>query len=210
MRESAVNIGRVAFGLLAAVALSIQGYHVATQNASISNFFSYFTNLSNIAGCLVLMAGGVLGLTGRRGVPDELRGAIVLYMTITGLIYALLLSDYDLGLLFPWVNNVVHRLMPLVYIADWLLAPPSRRLDRRTVLGWLAFPILYLTYSLIRGPIVDWYPYPFLDPARPGGYGRVAGACTMITALFVAVAFGVVWAGNRLGRRPAAASAVHT
>jgi hypothetical protein len=27
---------------------------------------------------------------------------------------------------------------------------------------------------MIRGPIVGWYPYPFLNPAQPGGYGAVA------------------------------------
>jgi uncharacterized membrane protein len=41
---------------------------------------------------------------------------------------------------------------------------------------------------MIRGPIVDWYPYPFLDP-RGNGYGFVA-----IMSLFVAVvALLLVW-----------------
>jgi hypothetical protein len=30
-------------------------------------------------------------------------------------------------------------------------------------------------YTLIRGPLADdWYPYPFVDPTRDGGYLRVA------------------------------------
>ncbi|MEV4611175.1 Pr6Pr family membrane protein [Kitasatospora sp. NPDC049258] len=199
MRERAVQLGRIAFGLLAAVALSIQGYHSVGAGAPLTNFFSYFTNLSNIGGLLVLLTGGVLGLRGRPGVPDEIRGAIVLYMTITGLVYGLLLSGYSLGLLLPWVNDIVHRVMPVVYLADWLLMPPAARLGRTTVLKWLVFPLVYLAYTLLRGPLVDWYPYPFVDPRLPGGYGRVAGACTLLLALFVAVAAALVWLGNRFG-----------
>jgi len=201
MQERAVNVLRLAFGLLAAVALGIQGYHVSTQGASMSNFFSYFTNLSNMAGVVILLTGGVLGLLGRPGVPDGIRGAVVLYMTVTGVIYAVLLSGYHLPLEIAWVNIVVHKIMPLVYLVDWLVAPPRRRVTYLTALTWLAFPFLYLAYSLIRGPIVDWYPYPFLDPTRPGGYGRVVVACALITALFVLVAVALVRAGNALRRR---------
>ncbi|WP_211785877.1 Pr6Pr family membrane protein [Kitasatospora atroaurantiaca] len=196
-----MNVLRLVFGLLAAVALGIQGYHVSTQGASMSNFFSYFTILSNMAGVVVLLTGGVLGLLGRPGVPDGVRGAVVLYMTITGLVYAVLLSGYHLPLEIIWVNTVVHKIMPLVYLVDWLAAPPRRRIAYRTALTWLAFPFLYLAYSLIRGPIVHWYAYPFLDPARSGGYGRIAGACTLMTVAFVLVAAALVRAGNALRRR---------
>ena len=50
---------------------------------------------------------------------------------------------------------------------------PVRRIGFRTALPWLGVPLVYVAYSLLRGPLVDWYPYPFLDPAD-GGYGRVA------------------------------------
>jgi hypothetical protein len=30
--------------------------------------------------------------------------------------------------------------------------------------------VIYCAYSLIRGPIVHWRPYPFLDPDEAGGY----------------------------------------
>lgn len=201
MREPALHVLRLAFGLLAAIALGIQGYHVSTQGASVVNFFSYFTNLSNMAGVVVLLTGGVLGLLGRRGVPEEVRGAVVLYMTITGLVYAVLLSGYHLPLEIPWIDDVVHKVMPLVYLLDWLLAPPGRRLDYRSALRWMAFPLLYLVYGLGRGRVVDWYPYPFLEPSRPGGYGRVTVACAMITVLFVGVAAALVGVGNSLHRR---------
>lgn len=196
MRDRAVNILRLALGVLAAVAVGVQAHHTSTRGASLGNFFSYFTILSNIAGIVVLLAGGVLGLRGRPGVPDGIRGAVTLYMAVTGLVYALLLSNEDVPLQIPWVNAVVHGIMPLVFVADWLVAPPLRRVAYRTALSWLAFPLLYLVYTLSRGAITDWYPYPFLDPTRPGGYGRVSGACTLVTAAFVLVGAALVWAGN--------------
>ncbi len=70
---------------------------------------------------------------------------------------------------------------------------------RDTALSWLAFPLLYLVYSLSRGAALDWYPYPFVDPRLPGGYGRISGACTLITGAFVLVGAAIRWAGNRLG-----------
>ena len=38
----------------------------------------------------------------------------------------------------------------------------------------LIFPVLYLLYVVLRGHSLDWYPYPFLNPATVGGYGIVA------------------------------------
>jgi hypothetical protein len=197
MREQVLGVGRVAFGLLAAVALAVQGWHSASAGASMVNFFSYFTNLSNLAGAVVLLAGGTLVLRGRPGLPDWLRGAVVVYLVVTGVVYALLLVDYHLPLALEWVNDVVHKVMPAVYVADWLLDPPRRRIDYRVALGWLGFPLVYLVYTLIRGRFAHWYPYPFLDPTRPHGYERVAGACVLVAVMFLVTVAAVGWAGNR-------------
>ena len=79
-------------------------------------------------------------------------------------------------------------------MADWLIDPPRGRIEMRRALIWLAYPLLYAAYSLIRGPRAAWYPSPFLDPQRAGGYGVVALYClgiaagaTLFTWLVVAV-----------------------
>ncbi|MBK6825986.1 MAG: Pr6Pr family membrane protein [Chitinophagaceae bacterium] len=41
------------------------------------------------------------------------------------------------------------------------------------MLSWLVFPAFYLTYTLIRGALVNWYPYPFVDAGNLG-YVKVA------------------------------------
>lgn len=165
---------------------------------SFANFFSYFTVLSNLFAMVVLVIGGLR--VGRE--PSErwemVRGAAVLYMGMTGLVYLLLLQGIDVDT--PGYSNwVFHRIMPLVLVLDWLFEPPRVPLALRRTVLWLAFPLTYLPYTLIRGSIVDWYPYPFLNPTHDGGYWRVAGNCLGVAAGFIALTWFITWIGNRLG-----------
>jgi hypothetical protein len=66
---------------------------------------------------------------------------------------------------------------------------------------WLAFPVVFAVYSLIRGPIVQWYPYPFLDP-RAHGYLHVAAECFVIALAIMVICLLIVWLGD-LARRTA-------
>ena len=100
---------------------------------------------------------------------DIVRGGAVVYLVTTGIVFSVLLSGTDVDTAIPWVNSVLHEVMPLVIVIDWLLDPPSRHITYRQSLLWLAYPLAWVAYTLIRGPIADWYPYPFLDPAS-GGY----------------------------------------
>ncbi len=131
------------------------------------------------------------------------------YLAITGLVYGTALAAYPEQLAIPWVDEVLNRALPLLALADWLIDPPARRIRPLTVLGWLALPLLYLAYALLRGRAADWYPYPFLDPSLHGGYRRVAGACVLTAAAFLLVGSAVAAAGNALAaRRDARSGAV--
>jgi hypothetical protein len=102
----------------------------------------------------------------------------------------------------PWVDTVVHRIMPIAVIADWLIDSPGLRIPFRTSLVWLTYPLLYAAYTLIRGAIVGWYPYPFLDPAN-GGYGSVAVYIVGILAFGILLCAAIAWVGNAVGGRRA-------
>lgn len=200
---------RIFFALLTLVAIGYQLFHSIDINPdfSVGNFFSFFTIESNILAAVVLLAFG-LNLVGSppSRTAELVRGAAVLYMVTTGIVYGLLLSGYtdELQTATPWVNNVVHRIFPVVLLADWLIRPPAVQISVREALVWLTFPIVYLVYSLIRGPIVDWYPYPFLNPDNDGGYGGVAAVAVGIAAGVIAMTWLVTWVGNhlRLANRP--------
>ena len=197
----AVAAYRVLLSLLALVAVVVQVADSWSRPAfDPVSFFSFFTILSNLLGIGVFL---FLGLTlGRRRPPaiEAARGAAVVYLIITGIVYAVLLAD-DPGAdtLLPWVNTVLHRVMPIAVVVDWLIDPPTRTIARATAAWWLVFPVIWLVYTLVRGPIVDWYPYPFVDPRE--GVLLLLGYVGGITAGFVGVIAAVAWAGNRSRRR---------
>lgn len=147
------------------------------------NFFSFFTIQSNIIAALIFVGIGVAYLLGRSGNKLTLfRGAATLYMTVTGIVYALLLSGMEesLSTPIPWVNFVLHYLFPFIAFADWFVDRPTIKVTLQQSLWWLALPIAYLGYTLTRGALTGWYPYPFLNPEN-GGYGQVAFVASCIT-----------------------------
>ena len=119
------------------------------------------------------------------------RGAVTLYMVVTGLVYAALLApaSADVGLTEPWVDAVVHEVAPVLAARRLARRPAGQAPLRATGACWLIFPAVYLAYSLVRGPIADWYPYPFLDPDHAsGGYGAVAITSAGILVTIVVLA----------------------
>jgi hypothetical protein len=193
-----VRIARLGFAALgiAAIVAAI----TAPATGSLGNFFSYFTIESNMLAIVVLIVGGLVGPQGRDWA--YLRGAATLFMVITGIVYAVLLANVEVGLKTPWIDDVLHRVIPLVMLVDWILFSPWTRRSFLAALGWLLVPLAYFAYSLVRGPIVHWYPYPFLDPRHSGGYGRVA-----LYAVVLAIAMGLLAVGvNAIGRWRAGAA----
>lgn len=208
MGAATAPFARVALAVLGLVALGV-GYDRDVHTGDAVNFFFYFTDLSNLFGALVLLVGGAAGLRGRGRapgpVPDLVRGAAVLYLVITGLVYWTLLASQTTPETIRWQNDIVHGVMPVVLLLDWLLLPPVSRLSRAKAWRWLVFPLAYLAVSLVRGPIVRWWPYDFLDPREPGGYLHVATWSLIVTAVFVLFMLLISQVGIRLGGRRAGA-----
>ncbi|WP_051479270.1 Pr6Pr family membrane protein [Arthrobacter sp. H5] len=190
---------RLVLGLLALAGVVIQLYISITRGLGVVNFFSYFTILSNIFAATVFIIAAVR--LARGYVPNDfdlaIRGASVVYMVFVGIVFSLLLRDVPLGELLPWINTVHHYVMPVAVIIDWILQPPRIKILLKTALLWLVFPAVYVTYSLIRGPVSGFYAYPFFDPDVQGGYGGVAAYCAAMLIGFLAVALLIRWAGNR-------------
>jgi len=178
-----IRIYKIVFGSLVVIAIIGQLiYSAQLPTFNPVNFFSFFTILSNILAAGLLLYVGLLRPKPSRQL-DLLRGGTTLYMVITGVVFALLLSHIAaaLQLTLPWVNAILHQIMPIAVLADWLLDPPRTRITFRRSLAWLVFPLVYVGYTLLRGPIAHWYPYPFLDPAKVGGYPGVLLYCLGIT-----------------------------
>ncbi len=194
---------RLSFGLLTLLALitAFIDFLSARGNNPV-NFFSFFTITTNLFVAVVLIVGA--GYLVRRTEPKEtddiIRGSAVVAIAVVGLVFGLLLSHLETGLI-PWVNFVTHYLMPVVMVLDWLFQPPRTKLVPRHIWFWVIYPIAYLTYSLLRGAIVDWYPYWFINPHEsPGGWSGVMLYSGAITIGFLLVSFALLLLGNRLKR----------
>ena len=208
-------------GVLTQLTLTVQKTLAATTPYAshlptvITNFFSYFTILSNVLAVVGLAIAGMWTLRhGREGQTEPRSLAILLacvstYMITTGIVYNLLLRNIaQVGISVEWINEVLHVIGPIVLLADVLFAPRRRCLGWRVVGVIAAFPIVWAVYTLIRANTIIapatgthwWYPYPFLDPHLvAGGYLGVAGYIVVIAVVILAVGAGVVWVSRKRG-----------
>jgi len=188
---------------------------------TIANFFSFFTILSNIVGVLALL-GAVIWFWMRphhevrepAGVAVALASATT-FLVITGVVYNLLLRGYPTADdHVAWANEILHVVAPLFLLIDLLVAPTRRALPWRSVLAVLTVPIIWIAYTLLRGPLITnpstgvpfWYPYPFLNPNGVNGWGGVVAYVVGIAITFAIVATVVVWVGRLRARSLSAAT----
>jgi hypothetical protein len=194
--KAVVPVYRLGFALLAVAAMVTQMVSLSGQGTlDAGNYLTYFTIDSNLIATILLLVGAARWRSPRSPTLDLLRGAAVVYMTITGVVFAFLLSGTNVDTAIPWVNSVVHEVMPMVVIVDWLLDPPQPRLTFKQGGLWLAFPLVWIIFEVIRGSITGKYHYPFLNPAN-GGYVSVVGYSIAILVLMLIVCAAVVWLGN--------------
>jgi hypothetical protein len=193
------RVARLGFAATAIVAMT---YQFARLNGGPSfspeNFFSFFTIQSNILAVAILSLTALVPQASRTPLFDAVRSGIALYLLITGVVFALLLAGLqeELQTTIPWVDFVVHKLVPAVVVIDWLVDPPRNRLPLGVVFAWLAFPLAWFAYTLARGRSADWYPYPFVDVDRHG-YGRVFLNGAVLAVGMGLAALALAWVGNR-------------
>ena len=205
--------GAVALQLVIAVRLSGTPQDVtagvvrgSSLPGRIIRILSFFTIQSN------LLCGVVSAQLAAR--PDRdgpawraVRLAALVGITVTGIVYSTVLAAIHEpnGTAETVVNLIVHYIVPSAMVVGWLAFGPRPRISRRTVLQSLLFPLLWLAYTLVRGAIWTWYPYPFLD-VTSHGYLRVAVNAVLVTVVLGAVAAFFAFGDARLPPAPRAGS----
>ena len=160
------------------------------------NLFSYFTTDSNLitAAVLILATVAIWRDKAFGGWFRYLRGGAVVYMIITAVVYQVLLADTGTN---DWNNFVLHRLAPAFVVLWYILFPSAKSISAKQANWWLAFPVVWTIYTLIRAALIDWYPYPFLNPAEVGGTSGVAIHMIGIALGFTTVSHIVAWISRR-------------
>ena len=161
MNDRLLGAIRIGFGLLVLAAIAYQAWTLIEDGVfEPTRFFLFFTILSNLFAAGVFLEGGRRQLTGATPLPDLWRGAAVVYMTITFVVFAVLLRGLqeELQTNIVWVDSVLHRVMPVAVMADWLIEPPHGPLTfRRALIPWLAPALAWTGFTLIRGAIDGWF-----------------------------------------------------
>ena len=163
---------RLFFGLLTLVAIGVELVIDIQGGHSLVNFFSFFTDLSNIFAAIVLIIGAIHLIKHRQPTvaEDIIRGSSVAYMALVGIVFGVLLRDVDLGDLLPWVNTVTHYIMPIVVVLDWLYQPPKSKLSPKQLWLWLIFPVASSRHRnrhpCKHSPLAQRSPWPKLASKR--------------------------------------------
>lgn len=169
------------------------------------NVFAFFTIQSNliVGGTCLLLA---LDLDRRSTLFEVLRLTGLVAITVTFVVFHVALSRLlDLDTWAQVANQLQHTIVPVLAVVGWLVFGPRGRTSKQVARYTVIFPLAYMVFTAIRGPLAsNWYPYPFAD-VHALGYPRVAVNALWISLLFVGLAAAATALDRRLPRRQPAA-----
>ncbi|MFC5820584.1 Pr6Pr family membrane protein [Nonomuraea harbinensis] len=170
---------------------------------SIRHPWAFFTVQSNAVAALYY----TWRLFGRR-TSGDLKGAVTVYLVATCAVHAVSRAgENPLELIGDnprlMGNLLLHYVTPVMAVADWLAFDRDRPARWAAPVAWLAFPVAYGIFVLLRAP---WLPegtarryvYPYLNVDRIGwdGFALIAGA--LLAAIAVA-GYALVWLHRMVG-----------
>ncbi|MEU5651325.1 Pr6Pr family membrane protein [Streptomyces pseudogriseolus] len=162
---------------------------------------SYFVIQSTVLLALVTLASARRAWTARHPLPGAVTGAALLYVVVASLVHHIALADaapaYAMtagsgggaAWLEPVAGHLLHTVLPVAALLDWLVLTPPARMHLRQATTWLLYPLAYLAFTLTRGELLPGstaarYLYPFLDVARHGYRSVLANALLVGLAIY--------------------------
>jgi hypothetical protein len=187
------------FGLIGSVIWQV------TDRTLNNNFrpFEYFAYFSIVG---AVFAGALLSVTGVRAFKQLEEGkrleiarlSLTVAMIVVGVVYHALLADVasdvrDGDYVWPvFPNEFIHTYGPVLIVIDYLLSNKEFKLRMRAAFWVVAFPLLWLTFSVIRGIITNWWPYWFINPNGEGGVSGMLSYIAAIAFFFIILGFAVL------------------
>ncbi|MDL2324248.1 Pr6Pr family membrane protein [Ruminococcaceae bacterium OttesenSCG-928-A16] len=182
------------------------------QGAFAPGMFKYYTIQSNMLVFLFYICAAVFGaiklaqkgVKGTNTFAPVAKGAVTMAITVTLLIYQFVLAPgaFTMAGEGALANNLVHLVVPLLVLADWLLFDKKGRYRAGDPFTWLVIPLLYYIYAIIAAVLgVTYhggsrYPYFFID-ADALGWGRSLLNVVVIGAAFLALGY-LFWGIDKL------------
>lgn len=165
---------------------------------TILRFLSFFTIDTNI---LVAVCFSFILLRGNSRIgkfftrPSTIT-AITIYITIVGIVYNVILrSTWQPEGLQKIADELLHVVIPALFILFWLLFIPIEQLKWKNAFYWLIYPIVYIAYAIIHGAITKFYPYPFVDVNELGYNKALFNAGLVLLACFL-LSFALIATGK--------------
>jgi hypothetical protein len=189
MKTAALIRFATAFAMLASVIWQITS-RVMSDVFRPWEYFSYFTIQTSLLAIVTLSVAGYFAWTGRTEtrVLNIVRLSTVTFTVVVTLVYNMLLRGLpdaaaDGDYVWPILpNEILHVWAAIFMLIDWILSSRRINLRVRTIFWVLLFPLAWLAYSIVRGLMVDWWPYWFINPNEPAG---VTGMLTYIFGIML-------------------------
>ncbi len=197
-----VTFGVAVTALATQLAVILSGQNVLGSSGAVSlgeqvrRYFAYFTIQSN----LLVAVGSFMLIRGRTESRffRVVRLAALVGITVTGVVaFAALPPSADYSTVNLVCDRLLHVVVPLLTLVGWIVVGPRNRVRSVDIAPALAWPIVWLATTLALGPVVHWYPYPFLNVSLIGPV-RVLLGCLVIAVLFVLLAALAWWGDRRL------------
>ncbi|HSP51729.1 MAG TPA: Pr6Pr family membrane protein [Cryobacterium sp.] len=201
------GVGRLLLAVLGVVALAgYFDYVLGFATFQIYNYYSYFTVQSGMAAVVVFVAAAIVAFRHTTDPPwlDWFRLLVTTYITVSGIVFLTIViqsSSLDYTIEVPWSSQLLHFWIPSIALLDWLTDAGKARLPWKVLVWVLVAPAIWGVFTLIRGSMVGWYPYFFLDPVQVSGPLETAIYCAVALLIFTAIA-AVLTATSRLPPRP--------
>jgi hypothetical protein len=160
------------------------------------NFFAYLTIQSNIAFVVMSLIAAFMAVRRDRDPLwlTNVRSGVLTGTVSSGFIFALLLQQAGargFAMYVSWSDLILHFWLPAFALIEWFTTPGRDKALWRVVWFVLVFVVGWGIVTLIRGAIVGWYPYFFLDPNQVSGIGELAGLSAIALVFFAAISFAI-------------------
>jgi hypothetical protein len=163
----------LAIALLILSSLILRVYLSAIELGSVSAALADLTRFFTVLTNFMVMAVMFRIALAKKTPSASFVSAFVMALTGVGLVYHALLSHlWDPQGLALLADHLVHTIAPLLVLLWWVSFIDHSQLNWRMPGAWIAWPLIYSVYALVRSSFSQQYPYPFLDAATHG-YGQV-------------------------------------